>query len=104
MKEERQRKGIFQMAAAFAVGATAGSLIALLYAPASGKEIRRRFAQRARTLQRQALRRLGQTQRTLARQAAHLREAATGWLVDRVPHGGNGRHGVRRVLRHAEAR
>jgi gas vesicle protein len=33
---------------AFAVGALAGAAIALLYAPATGEETRRRLAQRAR--------------------------------------------------------
>ena len=104
MKEERQRIGIFQTTAAFALGAVTGSVVALFCAPASGKEIRRRLTLRARNLQRQAIRRLVQTQRVLARQAAQLRNAATEWVTDHVPHGGNGRHAARRVLRHAEAR
>ena len=33
---------------AFAVGAIAGAVVALLYAPASGEETRRRLAQKAR--------------------------------------------------------
>jgi gas vesicle protein len=36
------------MLLAFAVGALAGAAVALLYAPASGEETRRRLAQKAR--------------------------------------------------------
>ena len=101
MKEDRQRKGTFRTVVAFALGATAGSLIALLYAPASGKVTRRRLAMKARSIQRTAIRRLGQTQRVLATKAEHVREAATEWVAAHVPHG-NGRHPARRrELRHA---
>ena len=89
---------------AFAVGATVGSVAALLYAPASGQVTRKRLAMKARTLQRAALRRLGQTQRELATRAERVREAATEWITEHVPHG-NGRHPIRhRMIRHAAAR
>ena len=104
MKENRRRGGFVRTATAFTLGATVGSIISLLYAPASGKLTRRRLSMKARNLQRTMTRRLGQTQRVLATKAEHVREAATEWITDHVPHG-NGKHPIRRrVLRHAEAR
>ena len=101
IKENRQRGTGFRTFVAFALGATVGSIVALLYAPASGQVTRRRLAMKARTLQRAALRRLGETQRALATKAESVREAAAEWIGDHVPHG-NGRH-VRRPIRHAAA-
>ncbi len=89
MRENRHR-GIGIAATAFAVGATAGSLIALLFAPVPGKVTRKRLAMRLRTAQRSAADRMeeGLTQ-------------AREWLVERVADG-NGRHHPRhRVARHA---
>ena len=100
MKENRRRGGTFRTVAAFALGATAGSLIALLYAPASGKVTRRRLAMRVRNLQRKAARRIGETQRALATKADRVREAATEWIAEHVPHG-NGRQIRHRTVRHA---
>ena len=103
IKENRQRGGGVRTFLAFALGATVGSIVALLYAPASGQVTRRRLAMKARTLQRAALRRLGETQRALATKAESVREAAAEWIGDHVPHG-NGRHTARRPIRHAAAR
>ena len=103
MKENRQRGTGLRTFVAFALGATVGSIVALLYAPASGQVTRRRLAMKARTLQRAALRRLGETQRALATKAESVREAAAEWIGDHVPHG-NGRHTARRPIRHAAAR
>ena len=104
MKEIRRRGGALRSVFTFALGAAAGSIVALLYAPASGKITRRRLAMRARNLQRAAARRLGQTQRALVSKAAGVREAATEWIAEHVPHG-NGRQPIRRrVIRHAAAR
>ena len=103
VKENRNRGGFLRTAVAFVFGATLGSVIALLYAPASGKVTRRRLALKARDLQRTAMRRIGQTQRALATRAERVREAATGWITNHVPHG-NGRHPIRRrTARHASA-
>jgi gas vesicle protein len=85
MKENRRRGGIFRTVATFALGAAAGSLVALLYAPASGKVTRKRLAMRVRNLQRTAARRLGETKRALATRAEHVREAATEWIADPKP-------------------
>lgn len=100
MKEIRRKGGFVRTAVAFTLGATAGSVIALLFAPASGKVTRRRLAMKARNLQRVAIRRIGETQRVLANKAEHVREAATGWISDHLPHT-NGKH---RLVRHATAR
>jgi len=101
MKEIRQRGGIFQAAAVFTLGAAAGSLLSLLYAPASGQVTRRRLALKARQAQRALQRRLGQTQRVLIAKAGEVRDAATEWVAEHVPHG-NGRHPLRRrEVRHA---
>ena len=103
-QENRQRGGGLRTFLAFAIGATVGSVVALLYAPASGQVTRKRLALKARSLQRAALRRLGQTQRELATRAERVREAAAEWITDHVPHG-NGRHPIRhRTIRHAAAR
>lgn len=98
MKEQRRRGGFLRTVAAFGLGATAGSIVALLYAPASGKITRRRLAMRAQVLRKNAIRQIGQTQRALACRATEVRQAATHWLAEHVPH--NGSNG-RRAARHA---
>ena len=103
MKESRGRGKTFRTVASFTLGAVAGTIGTLLYAPASGRVTRRRLALKARQLQRQAFRRLGETKRVLANQAVQVREAATEWITEHVPHG-NGRHPIRRrTIRHAAA-
>jgi gas vesicle protein len=103
MKENRRRGGL-RTFLAFTLGAAVGGIVALLYAPASGQVTRRRIALKIRTLRRDAVRRLGRTQRALATRALQVREAAGEWIADRLPHrNGNGRHLVRRRVRHAAA-
>jgi gas vesicle protein len=100
MKEFRRRGGALRTVAAFGLGAALGSVIALLYAPASGKVTRRRLALRVRTMRRTAIRRLGDTQRALTTGAVRVREAASEWIADRM----NGKHPIRhRTARHAHA-
>ncbi|MBI3022067.1 MAG: YtxH domain-containing protein [Candidatus Omnitrophica bacterium] len=105
MKENRWGRGILRAVAAFSLGATAGSLLTLLYAPASGAFTRRRLVMKARSLQRNAARRFGKTQRVLATKAERVREAASGWITEHLPHrNSNGRHPVRhRKIQHATA-
>lgn len=104
VKEQRRRGGFLKSVAMFTLGAAAGSIVALLYAPASGEVTRRRLGRKVNGLRREAARRIGRTQRALATQAEQVREAATEWIAEHVPHG-NGRHPLRRrVLRHAAAR
>ena len=102
----KQRRGVpFRTVRDFTLGtilgAAVGSIVTLLYAPASGEVTRRRLGRKARELQRTAIRRLSQTQRVLARKAENVREAAGEWITEHIPHG-NG--GSRRTLRHATAR
>lgn len=109
MRNRIQRPGrTFRTASAFAVGAAAGSLLALLYAPASGQTTRRRLGLQVRRWQRGTLRGLGQAQRVLVNGADRVREAATGWISGRVPQyqerSINGRQtSRRRIVRHAVA-
>ena len=99
MNGNRRQGGGLRTAAAFTLGAAAGSIVALLYAPASGEVTRRRIAQRARQLRRTAARRIGQTGRVLTVQAARVRDAAGEWITEHMPQG-NGKQ-VRRPVRHA---
>ncbi len=105
MKDTRRRGRTFRTAASFALGATVGSLLALLYAPASGQATRRRIAMRLRTARRNAIRQLGQTKRVLRIQAQQVGQAARGWLTNHLPQAnGNGRQVARRrAVRHAHA-
>jgi gas vesicle protein len=101
MKDHRRRGGALRTAAAFTLGAAAGSIMALLYAPASGQVTRRRLAGKGQGLRREAARRLGRTKKVIATQAVQVREAASEWIAEHVPHAnGNGRH-TRRPVRHA---
>ena len=83
-----------QAAGAFALGATAGSAAALLFAPASGRATRKRLVSK-----------LQQGQKLLAKKAGYLKDAAVErigdtreWLVEHVP---NGRHPAHRATRHS---
>ena len=96
MKEELPRRGgTLRTIVAFSLGATIGSIAALLYAPASGEVTRRRLALKVRNMQRSAARQLGQTQRAFAKRAGQVREAASEWIAEHMPQG-NGRHPLRR--------
>lgn len=82
MKEQRRQGGIARTIGAFALGAAAGGVVALLFAPASGKVTRKRIAMRLRTLKQSTVRQIG-----------HLREAATErvsdarrWVLDHMAH------------------
>ena len=107
MRVKRNVRGAIQTIGAFALGAAAGSITALLLAPVSGQVARRRIGQRVRRIQQQAARRLDRTRRTLARRAESLREATAGQLegarvwVNRHLGNGHNRRTARRVLRHA---
>ena len=91
-KEIRRRGGALRSVVTFALGAAAGSIVALLYAPASGRVTRRQLAMRVSAMKRDAAKRLNRTQRQLALRAENVREAATEWIAEHVPHrNGNGR-------------
>lgn len=86
MKEQRRStKG--KTVVAFALGATIGSIVALLYAPASGKVTRQRLAMKARDARRAAQRKLIQARRVLAHRAEEVRENATEWIQERMQNG-----------------
>ena len=103
----RARYNPFRIFGAFALGATAGSLVALLYAPASGRVTRQRIGMQFRALQHTTGRKLGQAQRLLARKAQRLQRtavrklhAARIWMTEHVANGHAKRAG-RRALQHA---
>lgn len=105
MKEEvcRQGGGILRTLGAFVTGAAAGSIATLLYAPTSGAVTRRRIGLKVQALRREAQRRIGKTQRALVGKASKVREAATEWIAEHVPHR-NGRQPIRqRAVRQAVA-
>lgn len=87
------RSGRGKTLAAFAIGATAGSILALLFAPASGRVTRNRLAQGVRKLQKTGMRKIGKATHALAVKVGNAREAASEWLTTRV----NGKH---HVVRH----
>lgn len=96
-----------QTAAAFALGATAGSLATLVCAPQSGRIVRKRLFQRARGLQRTAVRQLGKTKRLIGRQADQVRDAAIGtidsardWVTERLNNTQHKLSNRPRVFRH----
>lgn len=89
------------------LGATAGSVLALLYAPASGKVTRRRIEMQLRTLGRSTGKRLYKAKRMLAKKAKKIRLAATEklndtreWLVERAAGNGKPHPLPRRVAHH----
>ncbi len=88
MKEFRRRSGVLQTIAAFCLGTVAGSIVTLLYAPTSGRVIRRRLALRARAIQRETLRRVGRTGRVLVNKAGTVRNAAGKWISHHLPRNG----------------
>ena len=104
MKEVYRRRGVGRTIGAFALGATAGSILALLFAPAAGEVTRRRIGLKLRALQRESARKFGRARRILARKALDLREAAAQrvqGVVHQMANGHERRATRRRVLRHA---
>ncbi len=102
----RQGGGLGKTITAFTLGATAGSAIALLFAPASGQVTRRRINMKLREVQRSTVRQVELAKRQLAKKAGYLREAAQDqinqareWVVARTTNG-NGKHAARRRAVH----
>ena len=89
-------KELAEIAGAFALGATAGSIIATLCAPASGRVTRQRLLRRIQTVERTALRQIGRTRQRLVTQATQARR----WVLQHVANG-NGRRTIRRAVQHA---
>ena len=107
MKGNRQKNVWGQMFGTFTLGAVLGSLISLLYAPASGRVIRKRIGMKFRVLGQSTAKQIKQTKKLLAKKASLLREATTeklghtrDWLVERVSNGNGRRPHSRRIVRH----
>ena len=95
---------------AFALGATAGSTLALLFAPASGRLTRKRLVSQFRSAGRSVSKQLKYTKRALAQKAGNLKEVAAEkigdtreWLLERVSNGATHRNHqpARRVAHHS---
>lgn len=106
MKSFIKKGSLGRTAGAFALGAAAGSILALLYAPASGRATRRRIGLKVRTLKASTVRQVKQAKKLLIKKAGSLRDVAAEklsstrkWIAQNVPNG-NGKHS-RRVLTHA---
>ena len=96
MKSYPRWKKVGWSAGTFTFGATVGSLLGLLFAPASGRATRKRIGLQFRSLERSTARQIQQAKKLLAKKADRLRETTVEklgntreWLVDRVS---NGRH------------
>ena len=80
MKEQsRARGGVRRTIGTFAFGAAVGSILALLFAPASGRETRRQIRLRAQALRRNA--------EELRETAAEKLAVARLWVMNHVPNG-----------------
>lgn len=97
MKGNRNLK-LGQAAGVFALGATAGSAVSLLLAPASGRISCKKLASKFRSMGRSAAKGLQQSKKLLAKKAVVWRDATVErigdtreWLMERIPNG-NGRH------------
>ena len=105
MKQSRAVKTA-QAAGVFALGATIGSIFALLFAPASGRATRKKIGMRVKSLEHETVRKYKQTRRLLAQKAEDIREEALaklgqtkGWLTERMT-ATNGKRPARRVATH----
>jgi hypothetical protein len=92
MAEKRQGSGIGRTVGAFAVGATLGSLVALLFAPADGRTTRRQIGLKVRELQSNA--------KQLQRDATRKIRYARAWVMDHMPNG-HAKRPLRRKTVHA---
>lgn len=84
MKAMHQWGGFGQTVGAFTLGATAGSLLALLMAPASGDATRKRIGRQFKSWQRSTVRELRQTGKNVTRRAGQWRVAAVRALHHRA--------------------
>lgn len=81
MKGISRKGSLGKTVGAFTLGATAGSVLALLYAPASGRVIRKRIGMKFRALGSSTTRQIKQTKKLLLKKAGNLREAAAEKLI-----------------------
>ena len=80
MANRERRGGVGRTVGTFALGAALGSLVALLYAPASGTTTRKRIKMQFRTFQRSAV----ELRNKAAKKISYARE----WMTGRI-NGGN---------------
>ena len=90
-KETRQKGRVTQTIGTFALGATLGSIVALLCAPVSGRTTRSRLKLQFRNWQRSAV----QLRDKAAKQINYAREWVTGHATN-----GHGRRVARRQMAH----
>jgi len=101
-----RRSGSIQQGVAtaltFTVGAGLGVLAGMIFAPESGRKLRRRFIAQAKTLQRSSTREIKKAQVLLRRQTGRLRTAAMNVYAQAKKQVTNGhRPYPRRTVRHA---
>ena len=83
-KDVRQATGIGRIVGSFALGAAAGSLLGILFAPASGQATRKRLRAKAQEWQRSVAQ--------LRQEATKKLSSAREWMLHRVSHqSSNGR-------------
>ena len=87
------RAGWGKAVGGFALGAAAGSTVALLFAPASGKITRKHLAMSVKSAQRAAGQKILRAKKLLAKKADYLRGTASekfedtrDWLAQRMNH------------------
>jgi gas vesicle protein len=88
-------RGRGKTVAAFAIGAAAGSVLALLFAPASGTVTRKRLAQNMSKLKKESLRKIGKATRVIAVRVGNARDAAGEWLTKSMNGHAGKSHAVR---------
>ena len=104
MKENLKKMGWPHKMGWFTLGATAGSAVALLYAPQSGRATRRQISRKFNSLGRSAARGLNRTRKSLLHKVGSFREAAEekwGQLRERALMNGKRPLRERRLARHA---
>lgn len=105
MKRSVNKLWLGQTVGAFTLGAAAGSLLALLCAPASGRILRKRIGMKVRSMQFSTTRQIKHAKKLLLKKAGNLREVAASkltstrkWIAQNVSNG-NGKSS-RRALTH----
>ncbi|MBI3616165.1 MAG: YtxH domain-containing protein [Candidatus Omnitrophica bacterium] len=97
MKENRKAQKIAQSVGLFSLGAMVGSLSALLFAPASGKAVRKRLGNQILQTKKQLLKKADILRDTAVEKFGDTRQ----WLLKQMKNG-NGKHPVRhRLIHHA---
>ena len=93
MKEQyRARGGVRRAIGVFALGATVGGILGLLFAPASGRETRRQIRLRVNTLKRDA--------KELRVAAVQKFGVARTWVMNHIPTNGHAKRLPRRRPAH----